>query len=585
MVHDPLVFKTAVELTGLIRRREVSCAEVMSAHLQQVALVNPKVSAICTLAAGQAIDAARAMDKSPTGNRKSLTQTLSRGERARKPALTGLPLGVKDLHLTAGIRTTFGSRIYRDFVPGEDALIVQRYKAGGAIVIGKTNTPEFGAGSHTFNEVFGKTLNPYDLTKTCGGSSGGSAVGLACGMFPLATGSDLGGSLRNPAAWNNVVGMRPSIGRVPRRPNALGWNSLSVDGPMGRTVADVALQMSVIAGPDPAAPVAFDDDPAVFAQRMDWDAKAGRPVGAQLAVPFPRGREEAGRPVGAQLSAPFPRGREGARPAGDMGRSKLRPYQSPVRVAWSQDLGRYPIDPAVTRVVDAQRATFEKLGCEVEDASPDLSDADEIFQVYRAYSFAQQHERHLREHKDLMKQTVIWNTEQGLKLSALDMARAEEKRTRLYERAIRFFEEYDFLVLPATSVPPFPVEQEYVTEINGVKLKTYIDWFAICYAVSVTGFPAISAPAGFTGAVEAQRPSLFRQAQDIASPRGRGLMKEPAGTGINKATAGRWQESELGLPVGLQIVGGPGQDWPVLQMAHAYEQATRFGERRPPLAR
>jgi amidase len=292
---------------------------------------------------------------------------------------------------------------------------------------------------------------------------------------------------------------------------------------MGRTVADVALQMSVIAGPDAAAPVALGDDPAVFAGALNWDEKSGRPAGAEVAPP----------------NSPASRG---GRRAGGTGRSPGRPgrpYQRPTRVAWGRDLGRYPIDRTVTHVVDAQRATFENLGCEVEDSAPDLSDADEIFQVYRAYAYAQQHERHLREHKDLMKQTVIWNTEQGLKLTALDMARAEEKRTRLYERAVRFFEEYDSLVLPTTSVPPFPVEQEYPTEINGVKLKTYIDWFAICYAISVTGFPAISVPAGFT---------------------------------------------PDGLPLGLQIVGGPGQDWAVLQMAHAYEQATRFGDRRPAVA-
>ena len=499
-----------MELARLVREREVSCVEVMQAHLEQITRVNPKVNAVCTLAAERALKQAKAADKAG----------------AQASPLLGLPLGVKDLQATAGIRTTFGSRIYKDFVPKDDALIVQRYRAAGAIVIGKTNTPEFGAGSHTFNEVFGKTLNPYDVTKTCGGSSGGSAVGLACGLFPVATGSDLGGSLRNPAAWNNVVGIRPSIGRVPRRPNALGWNSLSVDGPMGRTVADVALQMSVVAGPDSAAPVSFDDDPSVFAELGDWDPKAGRPAEAHR--------------------------------------------RRPIRIAWSPDLGRYPIDPAVTSVVDAQRKAFESLGCDVEDASPDLSDADEIFQVYRAYAYAQQHERHLREHRDLMKQTVVWNTEQGLKLSALEMARAEEKRTRLYERAVSFFEKYDFLVLPTTSVPPFPVEQEYVTEINGVKLKTYIDWFAICYAISVTGFPAISVPAGFTEAAPGRaKPS------PQPSPAGRG------GDGALRLRSGR---ATGGLPVGLQIVGGPRQDLAVLQIAYAYEQATRVSERRPEIA-
>ncbi len=486
MAHDPLLFKTATELARLVKTREVSCFELMSACLRQTAQVNPRVNAMCTLVIDQAVDQAKAAD----------TFLRKQGSKAETGPLFGLPVGIKDLQVTAGIRTTFGSPIYRDFVPTEDSLIVQRYKTAGAIIVGKTNTPEFGAGSHTFNQVFGKTLNPYDLSKTCGGSSGGSAVALACGMVPLASGSDLGGSLRNPAAWNNVVGLRPSIGRVPRRPNSLGWSSLSVDGPMARNVPDIALQMSVLAAPDASAPLSLQEDPSVFGTRLEWDAKTGRPVGLS----------KAGRRT---------------------------------RIAWSRDLGRYPIDRAVTKVVDSQRAAFESIGCEVEDASPDLSDADEIFQAYRAYSFAQQHETHLRDHRDKLKQTVIWNTEQGMKLTALDFAHAEEKRTRLYQRAVEFFSRYDFLVTPTTSVPPFDVNVEYVSEINGIKLKTYIDWFAICYAISVTGFPSISVPAGFT---------------------------------------------ESGLPVGLQIVGGPMQDWPVIQLAAAYERATRIGDRRPALA-
>jgi amidase len=491
MAHDPLVFSSARELARLINTRQVSCAEVMNVHLQQVALVNPKVNAICTVAAEKALDAAKRADA-------DLARAWSGRRKPQLPPLFGMPVGIKDLQLTAGIRTTFGSRIYKDFIPSEDALIVQRYKKAGAIVMGKTNTPEFGAGSHTFNEVFGKTLNPYDTTRTCGGSSGGSAVALACGMMPLASGSDLGGSLRNPAAWNNVVGIRPSVGRVPRRPAALGWSSLSVDGPMGRTVDDVALQMAAIAGPDPMSPMSIDEDPAQFSGALDWDPAAGRPI-------------------------------TGSRIPGDR----------PARIAWSRDLGRYPIDPAVTAVVDSQRRHFESLGCVVEDAAPDLSDADEIFQAYRAYSFAQQHEAHLRQHRDLMKQTVIWNTEQGLKLSAMDMARAEEKRTRLHERVAQFFAKYDYLIAPTTSVPPFPAEQEYVTEINGTKLKTYIDWFAICYAITVTGCPSVSVPAGFV---------------------------------------------PPGLPLGLQVVAGPRQDMAALQLAYAFEQVSKHGQRRPQLA-
>ena len=342
--------------------------------------------------------------------------------------------------------------------------------------------------------------------------------------------------------------------------------------------------MSVIAGPDPFAPVSVQEDPAVFAGKLDWDPKAGRPDGSS---PSPRPS-----PAGRGVRRDRPR-------RSKQGRGNQRPYSRPVRVAWSRDLGRYPIDPAVTQVVDAQRKTFESLGCEVEDAAPDLLDADEIFQVYRAYAYAQQHERHLREHRDLMKETVVWNTEQGLKLTALDMARAEEKRTRLYGRAVEFFDKYDFLVLPTTSVPPFSVEQEYVAEINGVKLKTYIDWFAICYAISVTGFPAISAPAGFTEVSThpgrpSPRPSPTGRGIDATSrpsPAGRGIdltggpstLRQAQGDGAS-GTAGSLSPSSGGLPLGLQIVGGPMQDWPVLQMAYAYEQATRFGERRPAVA-
>src|SRR5213083_118856 len=258
-----LCFLTAVELAERIRRRDVSVTEVVRAHLAQIERVNPKVNAIVTLTAERALDDARDKDA-----------RLARGERPGP--LFGLPIAHKDLVPTRGIRTTWGSPIYRDHVPTVDGLIIERLRAAGAVTVGKTNTPEFGAGSQTFNEVFGRTLNPYDPTKTCGGSSGGAAVALACGMVPIADGSDTGGSLRNPASFCNVVGLRPSPGRVPTWPAATAWSTLSVDGPMGRSVADVALMLSALAGPDARSPIALDAAGSRFAAPLDRDVNGVR---------------------------------------------------------------------------------------------------------------------------------------------------------------------------------------------------------------------------------------------------------------------------------------------------------------------
>lgn len=470
MPPPDLVFLAATEQAALIASKQISSVELVQAHLQQIERVNPKVNAICTLVAEQALRDAQAADRQQ-----------HQGEPLGP--LHGLPVGIKDLADTQGIRTTYGSPIYADHVPDTDALIVTRYKQAGAIVIGKTNTPEFGAGSQTFNPVFGATRNPYDVEKTCGGSSGGAGVALACGMIPLAQGSDFGGSLRNPAAWSNVVGFRNGVGRVPVWPAGLGYTSLSVVGAMGRTVRDVALQLSAIAGPDPRVPSALPFSADAFKTDLNRDFHG-------------------------------------------------------VRIAWSRDLGRYPVAAVITRVCDAQRHVFADIGCTVEDADPDVQDADEIFQTVRAVSFAHRHATHLKENRDQLKQTVIWNAEKGLTLSALDVAQAEAKRTALYGRLAAFFERYEFLCVPTTQVPPFAIDEEYPTEINGKQLDTYIDWMGLCYAITVTGCPALSVPCGFT---------------------------------------------PDGLPVGLQIVGRPHADVAVLQLAHAFEQATRFYQRRPPV--
>jgi amidase len=452
--------RSAVELARLIRAKELSAREVLSAHLDRIARVNPKVNAIVTLVADQAMARALAAD-----------EALARG--AGVGPLHGLPIAHKDLQLTKGIRTTFGSPIYKDFVPTEDSLIVERARAAGAILLGKTNTPEFGAGSQTFNPVFGTTLNPYDTTKTCGGSSGGAAVALACGMLPIADGTDMGGSLRNPASFCNIVGMRPSPGRVPSSPARMGWSTLSVDGPMGRSVADVALLLSAIAGPDRRSPIALADPGYTFAARLARDFKG-------------------------------------------------------TRVAWWQDLG-FPVDPRVRAVVDAQRRRFEALGCIVEDAQPDFRSADEVFKTLRALAFVTTYAELAKDHRAQMKDTILWEIDRGQRVTAADIGRAELKRTEIYHRLRQFMDRYEFFVLPTVQVPPFDVTQPYPTEIDGVAMETYIDWMKSCYYISITGHPAISVPAGFT--------------------------------------------SE-GLPIGLQIVGRHQDDWGLLQMAHAFEQAS-----------
>ena len=466
-----LCFLTATELARRIRASAVSVTDVVEAHLAQIERVNPKVNAIVTLTAERALAEARAKDAA-----------LARGDAAGP--LFGLPVAHKDLVPTKGIRTTFGSPIYRDYIPEQDALLVERLRAAGAVTIGKTNTPEFGAGSQTFNEVFGRTLNPYDLTKTCGGSSGGAAVVLACGMVPIADGSDTGGSLRNPASFCNVVGLRGAVGRVPPWPTDTAWATLHVPGPMARTVADVALMLSAMAGPDRRSPIAIAES-------------------------------------GDRFRAPLGRDFKG------------------VRIAWSRDLGGLPVDRRVTKVLDAQRATLEALGCHVEDGQPDFAEARQIFQVLRALNFATRYGPLLAKHRHQMKDTVIWNTEEGLKLTAREIGEVDVQRTRLYHRVREFMERHEFLLLPAAQVPPFDVTQPYVTEIDGVRLPTYIDWMRVCSDITVTGLPAISVPAGFT---------------------------------------------DDGLPVGLQIVGRHQDEWGVLQLAHAFEQATGFGRRRPPLA-
>jgi amidase len=421
---------SAVELARLIRARELSAREVVGAHLAQIERVNPGVNAIVTLVADQAMERARLAD-----------EDLANGREIGP--LHGLPIAHKDLQPTNGIRTTFGSPIYRDFVPVEDSLLVERLRHAGAIVVGKTNTPEFGAGSQTFNPVFGATLNPYHRGKTCGGSSGGAAVALATNMLPIADGSDMGGSLRNPASFCGVVGLRPSPGRVPVWPTPTAWSTLSVDGPMARSVADLALMLSAIAGPDARSPIAIHESGSRFAAPPEADFKG-------------------------------------------------------VRVAWWKDLGGVPVDPRVRAAVDAQRRVFEALGCIVDEAEPDFIDFDAVFKTVRALAFLTGVAPRVDGRRDQVKETILWEIERGERLTVAEIAWAETKRTELYHRMRRFMGRYDFFVLPTVQVPPFEITQPYPTEIDGVAMETYIDWMKSCYYISIVGNPAISVPCGFT---------------------------------------------------------------------------------------
>ena len=464
-------FLRAVDHAAMLRRREISARELLDAHLEQIERVDPELNAIVTFVPDVARKMAEAADA-----------TLAAGGSI--PLLTGLPVAHKDLHETKGIRTTFGSPVYADFVPNRTTLIVQRMQDAGAVTVGKTNTPQHGAGSQTFNEVFGVTRNPWDTTRTPGGSSGGAGVAVASGMVSLADGSDFGASLRNPASFTNTVGFRPSPGRIPTWPTRDAWATHSVHGPMARTVEDISLFMAAVAGPDARIPISIDTPGSEFAAPLaaDW---------------------------------------------------------SNVPVAWSDDLGGLPIDPTVTEVLQHAKGVLEHIGFDVVDAVPDMRDAEEAFTVWRGYVYARDFGEAIRRDPTSYKESIHWNTEYGLGLSPEDIGRSIEARTRHRARLMAFLDEHRFLALPTAAVPPFPIEVEYPTEINGIPMDNYTAWFASCYYISAAELPAISVPAGFT---------------------------------------------PDGLPIGLQIVGRHHADLDVLRAAFAFQQETEYWKRKPPVS-
>jgi amidase len=469
---SPLCFTSARALADLVARREVSAREVMTAHLAQIARVNPSVNAIV---------AKLPDDACLTLADEADARLASRGVDG---PLHGLPIAFKDLQEASGLVCARGSRIYAGQVSRTDAVLVERVKGAGALAIGKTNVPEFGLGSHTYNEVYGTTRNPYDLTKSAGGSSGGAGVALATGMLPIADGSDLGGSLRNPANFNNVVALRPSVGLVPTAPDPFPRLGFGVNGPMARSVDDVAFLLGVMAGPDPRDPGCERSDASSVRGELARDLRG-------------------------------------------------------VRVAWAPDLGGLPLDARVREVLDSRRATFEALGCIVEDACPDLTAADDIFLTIRRWRTAAVYGPLLPHKRALMKPELIEEIEAGAALRGADVAAAMLRHGQLMERVRRFFDHHTVLLCAVNQVPPFDADLTWPASVAGVPMEHYVAWMRSAYWISATFGPALSVPAGFTSD---------------------------------------------GLPVGLQIVGRFRDDWSVLQIGYAFEQATRVGERRPALA-
>ncbi|MBX6370418.1 MAG: amidase [Rhodospirillales bacterium] len=445
---------SAVETVALLKKGEVAPAELIDAAAARIEAVDGTVNALPI----RCFERARGLAESARG----------------KAPLYGLPVAIKDSMDVAGVRSTQGSPIFADHVPTRSDIQVERLEEKGALVVARSNAPEFAAGANTFNEVFGATLNPFDTRMTCGGSSGGSAVALATGMVWLANGSDLGGSLRIPASFCSVVGFRPSPGVVAQGPGAIAFDDLAVSGPMARDVGDLMLMLEAMSGEDVRDP---------------------------LSIALPR-----------------------------------REPPAKLRAGWSPDLGFLPVDPEVRAICAAAAERLAELGADVEETGPDLSGARETFQTLRALRFAAAKKDLLLEHRARLKPEVVWNIEQGLKLTADEIGRAMRERAALYQRVAAFFETHDLLLAPVVMVPPFPVERRWVEECAGVRFDNYVDWLGHTYAITLTRCPALSLPCGFTRA---------------------------------------------GLPVGLQIVGPPMSDWSLLEVARRFEAVLRIAKKVP----
>jgi amidase len=441
---NPLISQSAVEVVELLKVGAITPHDCLDALESRIAQVDGAVNALPTLCLERARKAADAALAKPM---------------AERGLLAGLPVAIKDLTEVKGVRTTHGSPIFADHISAFSDILVERLEDNGGVVYAKSNTPEFGAGANTFNEVFGATRNPWNTSRSAAGSSGGSAVALATGMAWMAHGSDLGGSLRNPASFCGIVGLRPTPGRVAHTPGLKIDQRLSVEGPMARNVADCALMLDAMVGEN-----------------------------ARDAVSLPA-------PSGSFLAA-------------------ARSGWKPLRVAYSPDLGITPVDPEVAAITRHAAHRLAEAGVIVEEAHPDLSEAHDTFQTLRALGFAVARRNLLETHRNKLKPEVIWNIEKGLNLRAEDIIRAETQRALMIRRAFTFFETYDLLLCPATIVTAFPIEQRYLESCNGITFDNYVGWLAIVYAITLLGAPAISIPCGFS------KEGLPVGLQMVAKPRG-----------------------------------------------------------------
>ncbi|WFU30594.1 amidase family protein [Bradyrhizobium brasilense] len=428
MADQGLVKETACAVVEKLKAGDVTPLDLLDVLETRIAEVDGKVNALPTLCFDRARTHAKALMQKPVSERG---------------LLAGLPVPIKDLTAVSGVLTTLGSPIFKDNVPAKSDILVERLEQNGGVIYAKSNTPEFGAGANTFNEVFGPTRNPWDTSRSAAGSSGGAAAALASGTAWLAHGSDMGGSLRNPASFCGIVGLRPSIGRVAQTPKFGVDRTLGQQGPMARNVEDLALLLDAMSGEHAADPLSLPTLPTSF------------------------------------LSA-------------------ARSNQKPKRIAYSPDLGITPVDPEVRAVTRKAAERFAAAGAIVEEAHPDFSEAHECFHVLRAFDFAISKAELLRTKRDLLKPEVIWNIEEGLKLTVEKLERAEAQRVAMTARALEFFDKYDLLLAPATIVAPFPVENRYVAECDGKKFDNYVEWLGIVYAITLACCPALSLPCGFT---------------------------------------------------------------------------------------
>ena len=444
VADQELVRETACAIVGKLRSGEVTPLDLLDVLEKRIAEVDGKVNALPTLCFDRARTHAKALMKKPA---------------AERGLLAGLPIPIKDLTAVEGVLTTQGSPIYKDSIPAKSDILVEHLENNGGVIYAKSNTPEFGAGANTFNEVFGPTRNPWDTSRSAAGSSGGAAVALATGTAWLAHGSDMGGSLRSPASFCGIVGLRPSIGRVAHTIAAAVDRNLGQQGPMARNVEDVALLLDAMSGEHPGDPLSLPVLPNSF------------------------------------LSA-------------------ARSGSKPKRIAYSPDLGITPVDPEVAAITRKAAQRFAEAGVIVEEAHPDLREAHECFHVLRAFDFALSKAALLRTKRDLLKPEVIWNIEEGLKLTVEQLERAEAQRVAMTARTLEFFDKYDLLLCPTTIVPPFPVENRYVAECAGKKFDNYVEWLGIVYAITLVCCPALSLPCGFTAS------GLPVGLQVVAPPRG-----------------------------------------------------------------